>query len=349
VPALRTEITEIVTGLGALGEDDPDAVLVDRPPEALRNVDDATWARLVDAHRAGTHRGEVLAAWNNGRALFRAVDGLRGRRPVVVEWKGGHRDPGDESVPADLRIDHVYLVSCKYLSKVLHNASPATVFDRLLAPTPVRRSEENWFDAVAAAEHQRLYQLVRRTYGDDLLLPDGAPLPEQVRSLTGPQRDAIRRQLPRDWGAECAAAYQDLVAATAERSAQRWRDALAAGGGRERHLLWRILRLSAAPYFVLGTGPVASLRLRVATPWDWNQAFELRRFEVLAEPGGQARVGWRALVRSRGVDGGPAGEEVEVVGHVEVRWSHGRFGGHPEAKVYLDTPHTQVPGYFPLA
>ncbi|UDY34629.1 hypothetical protein [Dermatobacter hominis] len=349
MPALRTEITEIVTGLGALGEDDPDAVLVDRPPAELRNVDSATWARLVAAHRDGTHRGEVLAAWHNGRALFRAVDGLRGRRPAVVEWKGGHRDPGDESVPADLRIDHVYLVSCKYLSKVLHNASPATVFDRLLAGAPGRRSEENWFDAVAAAEHQRLYQLVRRTYGDGLDLPDGGPLPEQVRSLTGPQRDALRRQLPRGWGVDCATAYQDLVTAAAERSAERWRAVLADGTGRERHLLWRILRLSSAPYFVLGTGPVASLRLRVATPWDWNQAFELRRFEVVAEPGGQARVGWRALVRSRAAGEGPAGEEVEVAGHVEVRWSHGRFGGHPEAKVYLDTPHGQVPGYFPLA
>ena len=108
-------------------------------------------------------------------------------------------------------------------------------------------------------------------------------------------------------------------------------------------MLWRIVRLASAPYFVLGTGPSASLRLRVATPWDWNQAFELRRFEVVSEPGGQARVGWRASVRDRST-----AAEHELVGHVEVRWSHGRFGGHPEAKVYLDTPHSLVPGYFPL-
>lgn len=370
MPALRTEITEIVTGLGSLGVDDLDAVLTDVAPVELRNVDGATWSRVVGAHRDETHRGEILAAWHNGRALFRAVDGLRARRPAVVEWKGGHRDPGDESVPADLRIDHVYLVSCKYLSKVLHNASPAAVFDRLLAGGPVRRSDENWFDVVAAAEHQRLYQLVRRAHGDALGAELGSPLPEQVRLLTGPQRDALRRHLPREWGPECAPAYQDLVDATAERSAQRWRSAVGAGAGGERSLLWRILRLASAPYFVLGTGPETSLRLRVATPWDWNQAFELRRFEVLAEPGGQARVGWRAQVRSRpnavgligspdlgGPDIGspdlggltaPTSREIEVAGHVEVRWSHGRFGGHPEAKVYLDVPHGQVPGYFPL-
>jgi hypothetical protein len=43
-----------------------------------------------------------------------------------------------------------------------------------------------------------------------------------------------------------------------------------------------------------------------------------------------------------------SGHDIEVAGHVEVRWSHGRFGGLPEAKGYLDTPHHLVPGYFAL-
>ncbi len=41
-------------------------------------------------------------------------------------------------------------------------------------------------------------------------------------------------------------------------------------------------------------------------------------------------------------------EIIELEGHIEVRWSHGRFGGPPEAKGYLDTPHHLVPGYFAL-
>ena len=54
-------------------------------------------------------------------------------------------------------------------------------------------------------------------------------------------------------------------------------------------------------------------------------------------------VAWRAVVRNRDTRA-----EQTVAGHVEVRWSHGRFAGRPEAKVYLDTPHTEIPGYFPL-
>jgi hypothetical protein len=54
-------------------------------------------------------------------------------------------------------------------------------------------------------------------------------------------------------------------------------------------------------------------------------------------------VGWCAVVRDRA----HARERV-VEGHVEVRWSHGRFAAPPEAKVYLDTRHDEIPGYFPL-
>jgi len=103
------------------------------------------------------------------------------------------------------------------------------------------------------------------------------------------------------------------------------------------------LRMGSAPYFVLGSSPRRPLRLRVATPWDWRQLFMLEQLEIFAQEGGQPKVGWRATVRERS-----AGRSHEVSGHVEIRWSHGRFGGPPEAKGYVDSPHHLVPGYFPL-
>ena len=138
--------------------------------------------------------------------------------------------------------------------------------------------------------------------------------------------------------------YGALTERTAEESARRWRDAMR-GASRDaaERMLWRMLRMCSAPYFVLGASPTGFLRLRIATPWDWRRQFEMRAFEVEPRSGGQAIVGWNAVVRDRATR-----DEVVVHGHVEVRWSHGRFAAPPEAKVYLDTPHHEVPGYFPL-
>jgi hypothetical protein len=105
-------------------------------------------------------------------------------------------------------------------------------------------------------------------------------------------------------------------------------------------LLWRMLRVTTATYFVLGTDRTAHLRLRLDSAWDWMRSYELRAFEVSARRAGQPEVAWQATVRRRSDR-----RELTVMGHVEIRWGHGRFLGAPESKVYRDVPHNEVPGY----
>jgi len=333
VPSAKTEITEIVTGLAISGAASLDVALAER---AVANVPDGVWDRLDDLERAGQHRQEFAAAWANGRAFLAAEDGLRGRPPRLVEWKGPTQAPGDEVVPADLRVDHVWLVSCKYLSKVLANAAPGRLFDRGLAGGPTRTAGD-WYAEVAPVAYQDLFAQVR------LELGTRASLPPHAADLTPTHRAELRAYLDAGWSAEAQAAYGALALAVGQASAERWRPTLARKGDAEA-VLWRLLRIGSAPYFVLGAQRDRTLRLRIMTPWDWRQAHELKRFDVWGDDAGQPQVRWQARVRDRA-----SGEERTVEGHVEIRWSHGRFGKPPEAKVYLDTPHHQVPGYVPLA
>jgi hypothetical protein len=388
VPNLRTMVTELGTGLGMLGGRDIDDVLLERSP-VMRSLSPDDWDRLAAVRTGGAFDAEFHSAWLNGRAFLEARDGLRGRRPEVVEWKGAIRGSGDEVAPVDLRIDHVYLVSCKYMSKILFNVSPTHIFDSLLLGGPGRPGRGaggDWYTEVAPMHYQRLYEAVRRTVEEDarasgpsayppqprealgletVSLPgfegaeqrldnDAAALthqaraelremPDQAVDLTTTHRRALSDRLKSGWSDEAGVAYQDLSTEVARASASRWRAALSGGTSAGEAMLWRLLRMGSAPYFVLGSSATRSLRLRIATPWDWKQLFVLVRFEVFPQEGGQPRVGWRATVRERS-----SAQLHEVAGHVEVRWSHGRFGGLPEAKCYLDTHHHLVPGYFPL-
>jgi hypothetical protein len=332
VPSPKTEITEIVTGLAITGAPDLQAALAAR---AVANVGDDVWARLAEMERAGQHRQDFAAAWANGQAFLAAAQGLRGRPPLEVEWKGPTQAPGDEVVPADLRIDHVWLVSCKYLSKVLANPAPARLFDRGLAGGPSRTAGD-WYVEVAPDAYQALYAQVR------LELGTRASLPPHAVDLTPTHRGELRAYLDAGWSSDAQAAYRALAVAVGQGSAERWKRTLAKRSDAEA-VLWRLLRIGSAPYFVLGAQRDRSLRLRVMTPWDWRQAYELKRFDVWGDDAGQPQVRWQARVRDKAT-----GEERAVDGHVEVRWSHGRFAKPPEAKVYLDTPHHQVPGYVGL-
>ncbi len=333
MPSAKTEITEIVTGMAMSGAPDISVALEQR---AVAHVSDEVWDRLAVLERGGQHRQEFAAAWANGQAFLTSPDALRGRPPLAVEWKGPTQAPGDEVVPADLRVDHVWLVSCKYLSKVLANAAPARLFDRGLAGGPSRPAGD-WYAEVASDAYQALFAQVR------LELGTRASLPPHASDLTPTHRAELRAYLDAGWSAEAQAAYRDLALAAGQASADRWRRTLTRKGDAEA-VLWRLLRIGSAPYFVLGAQRDRTLRLRIMTPWDWRQAYELRRFDVWGDDAGQPQVRWQARIRELATSA-----ERTVDGHVEIRWSHGRFGKPPEAKAYLDTPHHQVPGYVELA
>jgi hypothetical protein len=381
-------VTELGTALGMLGHPTIDDAL-DHRSSVMRSLSPEEWDQLQTVRTGGAYNADFHAAWANGQAFLHAQEGLRGRLPEVVEWKGSIRAAGDEVAPVDLRIDHVYLVSCKYLSNILFNVSPAHVFDSLLTGGSVRRSKGtggDWYAEVAPAEYQHLYEAVVLGLADAANEAVSAPrsiatsalrgdrrspalpglghhqewdapsspvaaqasttlrdLPRQATELTAAQRTALGDRLKSGWPGHSKEAYGALSNMVASQSALRWHHSLASGAGASEAMLWRLLRMGSAPYFVLGSSATRSLRLRIATPWDWRQHYALRQLDVFAQEGGQPRVGWYAAVHDRA-----SGELIEIAGHVEVRWSHGRFGGLPEAKGYLDTPHHLVPGYFTL-
>ncbi len=333
MPDDRTTVTELATALGMLGFADVPRSFAGRP-DALA-ITDATWRQLEELHASGRFASEFATAFANGRAFLEAQDALRGRVPRLIEWTGGRRPPGDEVAPVDLRVDHVYLVSCKYLSRTIANPSPARLFDGLLATTG-DWEQTDWYEVVAPAELRALYDACRRATGLDAL-------PDDPGALDTEQRQQLRRALPgRAYPAGAQDAYRALCTTVSTASAERWR-ANVAGRGTAERMVWRLLRIGNATYFLLGADPRRSLRLRVASPWDWRQTYRLVGLDIAAAKSGQPQVDFSVAYTER--DGG---QRHEVRGHVEVRWSHGRFAQPPEAKVYLDTPTDELPGYFPL-
>ena len=305
-----------------------------QPPAAMTNVGAEAWESLRASWSGGTHEDLWDAAWANGRAFLEAGDALRGRPPLRVEWKGPHKPPGYDSLPADLRVDHVYLVSCKYGSDISANSSPSNLFMRLLAERTTQ--QDPWYVTVAPAAYDEFYDAVRAFFADIHLLPLVA------RDLTAADVAVIRAHCKKSWPPSLRDPWQRFSFSVATESAELWRGRLDTKAKQEL-MLWRLLRLETSPYFVLGTSKAgAPMRYRVATPWDWRQEFELLRFDVEPVVAGQPLVRWTGVVRRR-VDG----QVTSVTGDVEIRWSHGRFSA-VEAKLHLKTTVTEVPGYFQL-
>ena len=329
----RTKITELATALGMTGHATLESAL-DARPEVLEIGSDE-WTDLDAISRSGRWQEEAEIAFSNGAYFASHVDGLNGRLPQRIEWSGGRRIPGDRPVPADLLVDRVYMISCKYLSKILHNTAPAHVFLDGLAAAPESRAI-NWFQEVAPDAHQALYARTVEVLG----LRNMAETPD---ALTAEHRKelkaAFRKRATVGLPAEAASQYSQLIEQVSDTSAELWRRAIGDRGEQER-MLWRLLRVYSAAYFILGIDRRRTMRLRVMTPWEWRQSYEFVSLTVRAAGRGQPRIDWEVAYCDL-----VAGQRSRVRGHVEIRWSHRPFCGSPEAKVYLDTPHVAVPGY----
>ena len=283
----RTKITELATALGMTGHNTLQEALEARPDVLEIGSDD--WDDLARIVRTGRLAAVAETAFSNGAYFGSHTDGLAGRIPQHIEWSGGRRIPGDRPVPADLLIDRVYMISCKYLSKILHNTAPAHVFLDGLVAAPGYRGF-NWFQEVAPDAHEALYARTVEVLGL-------VPMAKTPQELTSEHRKklkaAFRERAVPGLPAELDHQYQTLIDEVSHASAELWRELLGGRADQER-ILWRLLRIYSSTYFILGIDQRRTMRLRVMTPWEWRQSYQFVSLTVRAAGRGQPRIDWEA-------------------------------------------------------
>jgi hypothetical protein len=277
---------------------------LDIRPRYITHVDESVFERLDDAWASGDYTREFATAWSNGVAFARSPRGLRGRPPGILEWKGHHRPASKslETIPADLRVDHVYLISCKYGSRILHNASPSALFDHHLAPSGPGGARD-WFDEVAREEFEEVWRPLFDRLG---FAPSTRP-----SNASAAERALIGAALAEGPPLTTMPGYRAFVERVSHESAARWRTRLTTRRAASE-LYWRLVRMQAAPYFVLGARHNGSpLRYRIDTPWDFQRRFVVDAVKVRAGTRGQPSVDWHAEIREHAT-----GLVRTVAGHV---------------------------------
>jgi len=330
----KTRLTELATAVGLVW--DPSAAW----PQGLEaltvpGLDPAVWQPAVlPATAVGSpHRELLLRALENGRAFRHDV--LGGRLPELVEWQGGSRSVWTSDIPRDLTVDGVWFIQAKYDSTCVLNTSPGSLVDDLLVDhsADARRS---WFEEVALDQLQSFYDHVRADHDAALGLPG------DVRDLDHQAKGILKRLMRgRPASARAEQAYGELCRAVSIETTLRWRHQLEGATGPQRtQMLFRMLRISGGPYWLLGVKGHHPIRLRVADTRSWRERFELKRFTVLDAHAGQPQVDWRAEIADR-----ITLDRHVVDGFCEIRWSHGKLQGNPECKVQVTTPLAEIPGY----
>lgn len=346
MPSLRTEATELAVAFGLI---DVNLVSSDFLQVASRFEGTLTEAKYREVQTAIQSDPNLMALveslWQLGRDL-------QAKRPDLfpaganVRWLGPVRLARSVAGAQDLVLGTT-AVSIKADSNVVYNLSPYNLFVSLPSGLVSATNTANWFSTTAPAEYEALFQAL----GKCTRFLSVADFDKQASAA---ERAALAQRiqaLPPDQDQEFATRYVQMCRRTAEVSAQMFTDALNkslatphASGVRDL-ILRHFMRLDASQYVWGGMEGGRTFAVMVPSITEWKQAWELVRIDVEPDHAAeQSKVMFRLVIKKRGTT-----NPVEVRYHAEIRWSHGRFSGNPEAKLYKDFKDwTTVPGFLAI-
>jgi hypothetical protein len=342
MPSAKTETSELSVAFGILGLDPTHLY---PQSEIVLQFDDSLSEDKYEAFLIEYKRNTALY-----ERLLRVGWTMRNRhlpfkRAGAVKWTGPFHQASTTSVAKDLLVANTP-VSVKTESNVVANLSPPNMMVNLPGGTAPSSREENWYLTTKPEEFQELYAFVRG------MSPELQYLPEDIRSFEEEahrdDRKRIQKILKESSDSDKKAftkRYRELCHRVAEKSADVFNQNLTASlstgarkAVRENLMRW-FFRLNAVQYVLCGIDRNEEFALVVPDLTSWLREWDLA--EVVATPDitrGQSVVDFEVVCRRK-----KDRREHRVPYHAEIRWSHGRFSGAVESKLYKEFSWSELP------
>lgn len=335
----QTIFSEICVAL-AIVNSDRDFSLIQNVTEKDKDIFLKELAKRIQT-KSGVLSVESLKQSGN---LIRHYLIKNGVVPRGIAWTGKDNIAGVVSVAKDLEILN-FRISVKENADVFINGSPLTVFEDL--PQGLfgqKKRGEDWFIKTAKRELEDYYCLCRR----HLSIKDKF---KTVASFYANKDKSYKKRfgkqvalLHKTKNAEILFAYQSMCNKVSLVSSEMFNQNLSnfksnyTSSGALQPIFHYFFKINGIKYIIAGTEknkPFASL-LEDSTNWTRRYSF----IDINAKPkiAGQPEVLLVFLFKDKTTN-----EVFKIPLKVEIRWSHGKFCGNPEAKVYKQWSYMDLP------
>jgi len=261
-------------------------------------------------------------------------------------WYGPEKQAKTNSLAQDLLVANTP-VSIKAESNVLSNLSPKNIFQNIpQGKVPSERSE-NWYMATDRGGLQKLYNIVRKVrlyrfpqfpqsiedFEQNAQPKHRSELQSEIKKLTSDELDEFTKQ------------YLEMCSNVSSASAnifnKSFQDALQTPSRNAvtEHLVKNLFRMDSVEYVSVGIENNKVFAIRIPSITQWKKEWQV--LDIEAKPDldkKQSRVIIMVKFRNK------ISKDIHSAQfHVEIRWSHKKFGGAPEAKLYKDFKWAEIP------
>jgi hypothetical protein len=340
MPTEKTESFELSVAFGILGIDDPLLVARDQIIKSFENT--------LSSPKYDRFKTEFVNPTNNKTysQMLSVGKKLRINYPLFsnitsLKWTGAMKRSKTASGAQDLLVANTQ-ITLKAESDIVNNFSPAHLFVSIPQGSSSPDRSENWFLKTDPDGFQELYDSTKEIQLDRF----PASFPSSVREFERIASRNDRQELAKGIDKLKDQAHDAFEKArikmchqVATASAQMFNGNLqiSLNSSSKNSIIDKIIkdlfRLDSVEYVVAGVSEGKEFAVRVPSIDDFKQEWEIR--SIKAEPDlsrKQSVVNIFITYRNK------QNKSVEYVNkfHVEIRWSHGKFCGSPEAKLYKD-------------
>ena len=268
-------------------------------------------------------------------ALFNNLTHLR--------WSGPQQQAATTSASKDIIAANVP-ISVKNESNVVLNPSPYNLFITIPSGQMPAGQADNWYITADPGGIRDLYTFARANSGLDL--PEeyaifdqtiDKPCRKDFQNIIGQFRGEVKTEFQR--------IYQEMCRRVALYSAEVFNENYSSALSTNRrssvleNLVKQFYRINSVTYILAGLDRHRPFALEIPELTGWKRDWRL--VEVNAQPDLARR---QSVVKIAVVVEKKASRERYAMNYrVEIRWSHGKFCGNPEAKLYKEFGWAEVP------
>jgi hypothetical protein len=347
MPTAKTEATELAVAFGILDLDPANPILHDRLAQQFGDS--------LTEDKYNRFLGEYSKNPEFYSRFFQVGKHLRAAQPALthassVQWTGPHQQAATASFSKDLLVASIP-VSVKAESNVVANLSPYNLFISLPSGSVPATHEENWYLRTAPSEFQNLYSFVRNSDSSLSHLPARAS--DFESQAAGEDRERVQgviKGLSDSMSRKFRTAYLQMCHEVASISVDIFNKNLARSlrsssrsAVLENLARW-FFRINAVRYILCGIDRGDDFSVMIPDITSFKKDWAIRN--IVATPDlsrGQSVVDFSVALEDK-----RSGDRHSAEFHSEIRWSHGRFCGNPEGKLYKDFAWSSLPIFSPV-
>jgi hypothetical protein len=352
MPSAKTETTELSVGFGLLGFTDPIQAGID-----IQRVFDNTLP-------LGTYLLYITEYQSNHPLYSQFIEiGNKLRTKVflgnvsIVLWTGIQQQAATVMASKDLLIPSANTpISVKNDSHVVANPSPHNLFISVPSGGAVASQAEDWFIEKNQVGLQALYSIARELYNSQTLIQANPEeqLPGTViefyQQVNRDGRKKLQAFLKNGMNEEQVRQFNRLYVSmcteVSSASANEFNHQLNSLRPNLRAAVYegiirQFFRINAVDYILCGLDNGHPFAVHIPELTSWKHDWVVQSIIASGVPErGQSVVNIVVDIQNKHTK-----IRYSLAFHVEVRWSHGKLCGNPEAKLYKEFDWTDVPFY----